>query len=30
MKRVNNGLCEIEEINSAFGIEIRMYFRFRQ
>lgn len=26
----NNGLCEIEEINSAFGLEIRMYFRFRQ
>lgn len=26
----NNGLCEIEEINSAFGLEIRMYFRFCQ
>jgi hypothetical protein len=26
----NNGLCEIEEINSAIGLEIRLYFRFRQ
>lgn len=26
----NNGLCEIQEINSAFGLEIRMTFRFSQ